>query len=237
MIQFGIGAISSIGSVTISTPVGIVEFHVVKADTPFLLCLADMDRLNIYYNNLQNKLILNDDKIIPITRRFGHPFLLWECSLNAYVTESFACNPCYLTETELRQLHRRFGHPSAMKLRRLLERSGHGNNLNKEMLDRLSKYCSHCQKHGKSSGRFRFTLRDDVEFNYSIIVDVMYIDNSLILHVVDEATRFQSARWLQNISAKHTWDTLRLCWIDCYLGPPDNILHDAEKNFISREFR
>lgn len=65
----------------------------------------------------------------------------------------------------------------------------------------------------------------------------MYIDNSPILHVVDEATRFQAARWLQNISARHTWDTLRLCWIDVYLGPPDYILHDAGKNFVSREFR
>lgn len=65
----------------------------------------------------------------------------------------------------------------------------------------------------------------------------MYIDNSPILHVVDEATRYQAARWLQNINAKHIWDTLRLCWIDVYLGSPDYIHHDAGKNFVSREFR
>ena len=86
-------------------------------------------------------------------------------------------------------------------------------------------------------GRFKFILRDDVNFNYSIIVDIMYIDNSPILHIVDEATRFQAAKWLSNISAKHTWDILRLCWIDVYIGPPDYIIHDAGKNFISREFR
>lgn len=64
----------------------------------------------------------------------------------------------------------------------------------------------------------------------------MYIDNIPILHVVDEATRYQAARWLQNVTAKHTWDTLRLCWIDVYLGPPDYIHHNAGKNFVSREF-
>jgi hypothetical protein len=40
-----------------------------------------------------------------------------------------------------------------------------------------------------------------------------------------------------NISAKHTWDKLRECWIDTYLGPPDHIAHDAGKNFVSKEFQ
>lgn len=61
----------------------------------------------------------------------------------------------------------------------------------------------------------------------------MYIDGNPILHIVDEATRFQAARWLNNISARHTWDILRLCWIDVYIGPPDHIIHDAGINLIS----
>ena len=39
-VQFGIGSTSSIGSVTVLTPIGDVDFHVVKVDTPFLLCLV-----------------------------------------------------------------------------------------------------------------------------------------------------------------------------------------------------
>ena len=39
------------------------------------------------------------------------------------------------------------------------------------------------------------------------------------------------------MSTKHTWDTLRVCWINTYLGPPDLIVHDAGKNFASNEFR
>ena len=30
---------------------------------------------------------------------------------------------------------------------------------------------------------------------------------------------------------------LRACWIDTYLGPPDVIVYDAGKNFISRKFK
>ena len=64
----------------------------------------------------------------------------------------------------------------------------------------------------------------------------MYIDNNPILHVVDEETRFQAARWLQNISAKHIWDAIRACWIDVYIGPPDYIVTDAGSNFTAKEF-
>ena len=99
-----------------------------------------------------------------------------------------------MIDTKLRQLHRRFDHPFALKLRRILERFEHDDDLIKTALNKLTEYCTFCQKHGKSPERFKFTLREDVNFNYFIIVDIMYIDNDLILHVIDEATRFQSAR-------------------------------------------
>jgi hypothetical protein len=114
--------------------------------------------------------------------------------MQTYIDQSFDLNPCYLTETELRQLHRRFDHSSTRKLHDLLERVGH--EVEKSVLKKLTKFCTFCQKHEKSPERFKFTLRDDVNmnFNYSVIVDVMYIENSPILHVVDEATRFQAAK-------------------------------------------
>ncbi len=233
-VQFGIGTTSSIGSATVTTPIGQVEFHIVQADTPFLLSLADMDQLGVYLNNLTNTLVSPSGNV-PVVRRFGHLFLLWNASLESFLFESFNCNPCFLTNVELQRLHRRFGHPSVSRLQRILDRAGH--EVDKKALDYLSKYCAHCQRYGQSPGRFKFTLRDDVNFNYSIIVDIMYLNGKPVLHIVDEGTRYQAGKWLQNISAKHTWDTLRMCWIDTYLGPPDNIAHDAGTNFISKEFR
>jgi hypothetical protein len=112
--------------------------------------------------------------------------------MQIYVNQSFDLNLYYLIETELRQLHRRFDHSSIRKLHDLLERFDH--EVKKSILKKLSKFCTFCQKHGKSSERFKFILRDDVNFNYSVIIDVMYVENSSILHVIDEATRFQAAR-------------------------------------------
>jgi hypothetical protein len=51
-------------------------------------------------------------------------------------------------------------------------------------------FCHYCQKYGKSPGRFRFTLKDDINFNYNVIVNVMYISEAPLLHIVDEGTRF-----------------------------------------------
>jgi hypothetical protein len=112
--------------------------------------------------------------------------------MQTYINQSFDLNFCYLIETKLRQLHRRFDHSSIRKLYDLLKRADH--EVKKSAVKKLIKFCSFCQKHEKSSEHFKFILKDDVNFNYSMIVDVMYIENSSILHVVDEATRFQAAR-------------------------------------------
>ena len=87
-VQFGIGSTPSVGSITINTPIGNVEFHIVQADTPFLLCLTNMDTLKVFYNNLSNVLI-TPTKSIPVIRRFGHPFLLWDESLQSFIANSF----------------------------------------------------------------------------------------------------------------------------------------------------
>src|SRR6266536_3900851 len=89
----------------------------------------------------------------------------------------------------------------------------------------------------KSLGRFKFTLKDDHEFNYSVIINVIYLDRKPVLQVVDSATVFEATRFLKDMSACTAWDTLRVCWINTYLGPLDMVVHDARKNFVSTEFK
>ena len=74
--QFGIGSVPTIGSLMVSTLVGVVEFHIVHADVPFLLSLADLDALKSYFNNVTNKLVAPNISVL-VVRQFGHPFLLW----------------------------------------------------------------------------------------------------------------------------------------------------------------
>ncbi|KAF1973062.1 hypothetical protein BU23DRAFT_580576 [Bimuria novae-zelandiae CBS 107.79] len=59
----------------------------------------------------------------------------------------------------------------------------------------------------------------------------MYLRSKPTLHVVDLATSFQGAKFLNAILAKETWQALRMLWINTYQGPPDILTHDAGTNF------
>lgn len=91
--------------------------------------------------------------------------------------------------------------------------------------------------HSPAPRRFKFSLKDDLEFNNEIFADVLYLIDRPVLHVVDSATAFQGARFLKSLSSKETWETLRMLWIDTCQGPPDVITHDSGTNFASTEFR
>ena len=229
---FGMGATEALGAALVSFPVGDLvlktSFHVVDADTPFLLCLADMDRLGLVYDNLEDRLIhAASGNSAPITRVNGHPFLQW-----SPITQ------CLLTETEIRRLHKRFGHPHADKLYHLLRRAEVDVPPElRKALDDISGACEACQRNAQAPRRFKFALKDEREFNQTIYVDVCYLNGRPALHVVDEATNYQAARWLPAVSATAIWQALRLCWIDVYIGPPDVIAHDAGKGFVAGEFQ
>lgn len=228
IVKFGYGTPAvSLGTTTVPTPLGPIDFHVMETETPFLLCLKDMDRLGIKFDNLRNLLQQGDVKV-PVIRRWGHPWL--------QLTQEKALAYSYLTDGELRRLHRRFGHPSVTRLYKVLKAAGHP--VETQALELIAKVCHHCQMHSARPARFKFTLHDDCEFNYEVIMDIFYVEgNKPVLHVVDAATAFNAARFLPDVSTKHVWEALRLCWIDVYQGPPDYVVTDAGKQFASAEFR
>ena len=76
IVQFNIGSTSSIGSTLVTTPIGQVEFYIMLVKTLFLLSLADIDKLRVYFNNLTNSLITSTSSNVLVVRRFGHSFLL-----------------------------------------------------------------------------------------------------------------------------------------------------------------
>jgi hypothetical protein len=207
-----------------------IIFHIVETNTPFLLSLADLDCLSVYFNNLINELVQdrsattnilqidmkNDcsqaqidmkngryakNDRYSVIRRYEHAFLMWKIPIHSLIVESLDENPCYLTDVELRRLHRRFGHPSARRLHQILDRARH-DDVNQRFIEHLTKYCHHCQMHEKSSSRFNFIIRnEDIQFNFNILVNILYIeaksggnDNKSMLHIVNEATRFQAGR-------------------------------------------
>ena len=119
-------------------------------------------------------------------------------------------------------------------MRKLLTQAGH--DIEHKTIEMINKFCHYCQIKGEAPQQFKFTLKKDVDFNYKIIMDVMYLDRKPVLYMVDVATAFQAGRFLNNMSAKDIWKTLRQCWIDTYLGPPEIVTYDASINFDFMEF-
>ncbi|EKD14183.1 polyprotein [Drepanopeziza brunnea f. sp. 'multigermtubi' MB_m1] len=234
-VKYGIGSATSIGAVTLQTPLGQVEFHVVESDVPFLFSLADMDKHKVILDNLRNVLV-QGKREIPVVRMFGHVWMLLskEHAATYYSTEGETVY-CHLTEEQLRTIHKRFGHPSAGRFAAVLKRAGH--EFRRDLLYNIQKFCHHCQVFGRSPGRFSIKLKDDTDFNDTVYVDVMHLDGKNVLHVVCDSTNFQAATFFKSMSAQHLLEGFSRCWVNTYVGPLTNVVHDPGTNFNSVTFR
>lgn len=62
---FEIRSTSLIKTVNLDTPIRLIAFYIVQVYALFLLCLADINKLDIFFNNITNKLI-QSTKIYPV---------------------------------------------------------------------------------------------------------------------------------------------------------------------------
>lgn len=151
---FGISQSTFIWKFFVKTPFGEIKFHVLNAETPFLLYLQDMDRLGVYLNNNKNKIPEIRSVIANVIGIYNHSFLVWGPT---------AAN--FLTKVEPRRLHCRFNHPSVNRSFRTLKSLA-------SMIHpiapsfKIRKVCEYYQKYGRSPGRFKYTLNLEVFFQF-----------------------------------------------------------------------
>ncbi len=215
--HFNIVSSRRISSVLLSTNLSTLSTPRSLTRDTAIVNLRGYDRLGIYFNNLINQIVqyehTNMKKRHPVIQRYEHAFLLWKMFIQSLILEFMKENSCLLIEVELRRLHRRFDHLSARCLHEILHRSEH-NEIEFHAIEHLIKFCHHCQLHGKSSGRFTFSIRNEnIQFNYSIVMNILYMkwksgDNKLVLHIMNEAIRFQADRWLKIFRQ----DTSEISW-------------------------
>ena len=74
-IQFNIKLTSLIKLAKVATTISIIKFYIIKVNTLFLFCLADINYLQVYFNNIKN-LLVTPYSIVPVICCFGHLFLL-----------------------------------------------------------------------------------------------------------------------------------------------------------------
>lgn len=112
---FGIESTLSIGIVILKMLIELVVFYIIQTNILFLLYLADIDKLGVFFNNINNKLI-QSRKSHPIICQYGHAFLPWYISTYSIMAELIGQNLCFLTDIELWWLYCHFSHSFVCQL-------------------------------------------------------------------------------------------------------------------------
>lgn len=211
---------------------------------PILVSMQVMNQLRIELRNVSSE-VVQVDSGRSVAVKFVHqlPVYNWSPCRNIQIHRflwATGSSSCLYTEEQLRNIHKRLGHPSSKRIMSLLQRSSRYEHIDptiRAKLEEIEKNCNACQMFAGPPQRFRFRITDDDgRFNHELVVDIMHVDGLPVLHVIDADTRFQAAQFLKDQKSQTIWDALRRCWIDVFCGPPDVVKVDSGSNFTSTEF-
>lgn len=107
----------------------------------------------------------------------------------------------FFTEGKLCYIYLHFGYPFDSKLYKLLTQASY--DIKYKIIKKMSQLYYYCLIKSKNRQQFRFILKKNIEFNYKIVMDILYIDIKPILHTINITTTFSIGRFFNNISIKH----------------------------------
>lgn len=213
---FGGVVTPSLGTVNVRVPIATelyapLRVHVVALDIPLLIGLDSLEMLRLYVNNVKDRLKCDARGIsTPLVRKKQHLYLEWD-------------EVVHYTTTELRRLHRHFAYPHPERLAPLLERARDRNATpgTRAQLEELTRTCDVCQRLARAPGPFRVAFPpDEVVFNRTVLLDLMYLDGRSLLHVVDKDTLFGAAGFLVAVPAAADRDVTPGSLVSVYREPP-----------------
>jgi hypothetical protein len=104
-----------------------------------------------------------------------------------------------------------------------------------DKLNDITRACDPFQPNAVKPRHFTIYVKWNAQrSNRLVLADVVHFCDGDLVHVIDHATRLDGGRFtpsLKNPSAPEIWNTIKLCWIDIYLGPPDILQVDQGRNF------
>lgn len=127
----------------------------------------------------------------------------------------------------MERLHRHFDHPAADRLAAVLRRAADpkAEPGTSQELERLTAGCDVCQRLSRAPGRFRVAIPDDnIVFNRTILVDLMYLDGRSLMHIVDKDTLYSAATFCHGGAIEDLWKQYLTTWVHPYVGHPQ-IMH------------
>lgn len=193
------------------------NLDIVETDIPALLGMDIMDKEGLTPCLISNRLakrgrlktvqgreVFVDDCYCPIIRsRTNHLYT----ELRLPLTTVF-------TRAQFTKMHRNFFHPSASKLFNLIKtaRPENATKHTLELFKDITNRFDPCQRIKPGPYSFRVTMGiGHLRFNERVLIDIMYLGNMPVLHVVDESTHFNAACFLSSVSAADVWSAFIRC--------------------------
>ena len=134
------------------------------------------------------------------------------------------------------KLHKQFCHPRTFRLRKLLQDGGVNDEEFLKLIEEVEKTRDICCKYRCPPSKPVVCFPLSKEFNESVVIDIKYCENHLVLHLIDHATRFSSAAIIRSKHKDTIISKVFQIWILIF-GPPKQILTDNGGEFTSDDFR
>lgn len=112
-----------------------------------------------------------------------------------------------------------------------------GNKIVRDLLEKISAACEPCQEFKSRPLLFKAILPPErLVFNNAISIDIVWINDYPVLHVIDDHTGFRNAVFLRSKSAEDIWSPFMACWASTYVGLPNVTRSDQESVVSSKKF-
>ena len=133
----------------------------------------------------------------------------------------------------LRRLHLRWWHASAARMESLLKAAGVSANVIKQIAPTVES-CAICRMWQRPGHRSMTTTRTVDKFGQSVQVDLLFVEEYIVLHMIDEAIRWTATALIPDRQTQTILSAITLAWIKLY-GPMQTLVSDQEGALASEE--
>ena len=215
---------------------------VVECDVPLLISRPTLARADAYIGFRQDELWIGNERIDVIETKSGH---LCVPITNRSVKQSvkqvlFSC-PLQKDDksnvSKISKLHKQFAHPTPEKLIDLIRNSGIVDKKIEDTVKEISKNCDICARYKRPPLRPVVAMPLASEFNEVVAMDLKFIDQVPVLHMICHATRYSMSVHLRNKKAITIVEGAMNYWIRIFGAPSKYFLSDNGGEFVNNELR
>lgn len=174
-------------------------------DIPLIIGLDILRSRKLLVNYVDNSLqYCNEGIKRPFKCKLGYVFFEWNP------------NEILFTRGELVRLHLHFMRPSSQRLFELISRFDPTKNdpSMRKLIDSITKAWSTCRSFKFAPLPFKASIpKEHIIFNHTISIDLLWLNEKPVIHVIDEETKCLNAWFLKSRSSVYIWNAFIGCWV------------------------